>query len=202
MKGKECKHIYRSSQFRDGGLVGERATITRIWHQDTRKKHGTQVISVQNVHREGGGGGSPLIQILCTVLWKRGKKRNTKNNEMDPTFPSAWLDCRQVSSRLQALTSLGAFTLENLQLYILSLPFELAIFLQLELLPVLWSSTPAQGRGSHPFEMQSPKKTEPHLPVSVGGQESNMHRRLPPSCDTISHPSSTTQFHFSFKKAN
>lgn len=79
VKRKRIWCIYRSSQLRYGSLIGERTAITCVWHQDTRKKHWTQVISIQNIHCEGGGGGSPFIQILCTILWERKKEKRTNN---------------------------------------------------------------------------------------------------------------------------
>lgn len=93
---KRTWYIYRSSQLRYGSLIGERTTVTSVWHQDTRKKHWTQVISIQNIHCEGGGGGSPFIQILCTVLWERKKTRKTNNQHNGLMFPSLWLNSGQV----------------------------------------------------------------------------------------------------------
>ena len=61
VKRKRWEYAYWSSQLRYGSLIGEWATVTSVWHKDTWKKHWTQVISIQNVHCEGGGGGSPFI---------------------------------------------------------------------------------------------------------------------------------------------
>lgn len=94
VKRKRPQHIYRSSQLRYGSLVGEWTTITSVWHQDTRKKHWTQVVSIQDIHCERGGGGSPFVQILCTVLWER-KKQNKKNKQ-----PTQWTDVPHTLAKL------------------------------------------------------------------------------------------------------
>lgn len=68
---------YRFSEFRDGSAVGEGVAVTRVVHQHTRQEHGAQVVSIQNVHGQGGCRGSPVGWIRSTVLEEEEESNQT-----------------------------------------------------------------------------------------------------------------------------
>lgn len=86
-RGKD-EYAYWSPQLRYGSLIGEWAhSHGKCRHEDTWKKHWTQVISIQNVHCEGGGGGSPAHLGFVHGPGERGRKE--KEHKMDSNVPSS-----------------------------------------------------------------------------------------------------------------
>lgn len=59
---------YRFSEFRDGNTVGEGVAVTGVVHQNARQEHGAQVVSVQDVHGQSGGGSSSVRRVRSAVL--------------------------------------------------------------------------------------------------------------------------------------
>lgn len=68
---------YRFSEFRDGSAIGEGVAVTRVVHQHTRQEHGAQVVSIQNVHGQGGCRGSPVGWIRSSVLEEEEESNQT-----------------------------------------------------------------------------------------------------------------------------
>lgn len=59
---------YRFSQLQDRRLVCDWTTVTSLSNKSTRQKHGTQVISVQDIDSQRGGGCSTVTDVRGSVL--------------------------------------------------------------------------------------------------------------------------------------
>lgn len=59
---------YRLRQLQHVGLVGEGAAVAGVAHQRARQEHGPQIVAVQDVHGQRGGGRAPLAGVGRSVL--------------------------------------------------------------------------------------------------------------------------------------
>lgn len=59
---------YRVGQLQDVGSVRYGATVAGVPHQGAGQEHGAEVIAVQDVHGERGGGRAPLTRVRGPVL--------------------------------------------------------------------------------------------------------------------------------------
>lgn len=59
---------YRVRQFQNVGSVRYGATVAGVPHQGAGQEHGAEVIAVQNVHGERGGGRAALARVRGPVL--------------------------------------------------------------------------------------------------------------------------------------
>lgn len=59
---------YRLSEFRDSNTVGEGVAVAGVVHQNTRQEHGAQVVPVQNIHGQSGGGCPSVGGVRSAVL--------------------------------------------------------------------------------------------------------------------------------------
>ena len=61
-------NTYRLCQFQHISPISDGTTVTSVAHKCAREKHGTQVITIQHIHGQCGGGCSALTWIGGSVL--------------------------------------------------------------------------------------------------------------------------------------
>lgn len=61
-------HSYRFSEFRDCNAVGDGVAVVGVVNQNTRQKHGAQVVPVQNIHGQSRGSCSSVGREWSAVL--------------------------------------------------------------------------------------------------------------------------------------
>lgn len=63
-----CGNTYWVSELQDVGPVGEGAAVTRVVDQGAGQEHRSQVIPIQHVYSQGGGGGASFVGVRGAVL--------------------------------------------------------------------------------------------------------------------------------------
>lgn len=59
---------YWFSEFRNSNAVGEWVAVASVVHQHARQEHGAEVVAVQDIHRQSGGGRPPVGRVWSAVL--------------------------------------------------------------------------------------------------------------------------------------
>lgn len=59
---------YGFSEFRNSNAVGDWVAVAGVVHQHARQEHGSEVVAVQDVHRQSGGGRPPVGRVGSAVL--------------------------------------------------------------------------------------------------------------------------------------
>lgn len=63
-----CGNTYWVSELQDVDPVGEGAAVTCVVDQRAGQEHRSQVIPIQHVYSQGGGGSAPFVGVRGTVL--------------------------------------------------------------------------------------------------------------------------------------
>lgn len=59
---------HRLGQFQNIGPVRDWTAVAGVPHQGAGQEHGAQVVSIQNIHRQSGGGRAPLTRVGGSIL--------------------------------------------------------------------------------------------------------------------------------------
>lgn len=65
------------------GPVRDRTTVPRVSHQRARQKHRTQVVAIQHVHCQRGGGRTALTGVGGSIL--DGEHREGQSRDFPPS---------------------------------------------------------------------------------------------------------------------
>ena len=63
-----CSNTYWVSELQDVDPVGEGAAVTCVVDQRAGQEHRPQVIPVQHVYSQGGGGSAPFVGVRGAIL--------------------------------------------------------------------------------------------------------------------------------------